>query len=101
MASISTIHAMSEEAPVTATLGATTSSAELVLGAGSLWGFVATTDMHIRVGPTGLGAATAAYFRIPANILFTLELNRNHPSIRIFNPTAGNGVYHLVKLFRT
>jgi hypothetical protein len=98
--SVDAIYPLGDAAPTTATLGATTSSAEINLGAGSLNAFVATTDMHIRIGDTGMGAASASFFRIPANTVFILQMQRSHSFIRIFNPSAGNGVYHIVALSR-
>jgi hypothetical protein len=100
MATMDAIFDLSDVVPTTATLGATTSSAEINLGAGTVNAFVATADSHIRVGVTGMGASSASYFRIPANTVFILTLNRNTGFIRVYNPSAGNSTYHIVPLVR-
>lgn len=100
MATTDAIFALSDIAPTTASLATVTSSAEISLGGGSLWAFVGSQDMHIRYGTAGMAASSASYFRIPANVLFTLEMNRNVTHVRVFNSSGSTGTYHLVPLLR-
>lgn len=101
MATLQAIFALSDKAPTTGTINTVTSSAEIAVGAGSLNAFVCDQDAHIRVGDTGLAAADNTYFRIPANVIFALEMNRNHGFIRIFNPSGSTARYHIVQMYRS
>lgn len=84
-------------------LGAGTSSAEIVLGNYQLFMIAAyspaaptgTTNINIRFGPAGLGAATASDFGLPVSGLTTsglpmiFDTGREFSSIRVFNNTSG------------
>lgn len=100
MALMDAIFALTDVAPTTASLNATTSTAEISLGADTLWQFVATQNMHIRVGTTGMGAASASYTLIPANTLYFLYMNRNLTHIRIFNNGSVAGNYFLTPMYK-
>lgn len=101
MAVMDAVFSFTDVAPTTATLATGASSAEIELGAGSLWAYVADTVSYIRFGVTGMGAASASYFRIPANTMLTISMNRNLTHIRIFNNSGGNCIYHIVPLYRS
>lgn len=64
------------------------SSAEILLGAYQSFAINANGDINIRFGGTGLPAATASDFRLPANIVAVYPVSKANPAIRIFNPTA-------------
>ena len=85
-----------------ATLATVTATAELVLGGnGRVFSINATGDINIRVGNAGMGAPTAANYRIPANSVATFDLNVGADRIRIFNPTGGTITYYIQFLART
>lgn len=100
MALTDQILALSDVAPTTASLATVTSTAEISLGGGSVWAYNATQDTHIRYGVTGMGASSASYFRIPANVMFTLIMPRNCTHIRIFNSSGSSANYYLVPATR-
>jgi len=78
-------------ADLSAALGATTSTAELLAGQKYvLFAINATGDINIRFGNAGMPAAAATDFRIPAGVTATYRLNQNHDRIRIFNPGASS-----------
>jgi hypothetical protein len=101
MAVISAVFAPAQEHAIVATLGATTSTAEIqdngvAFGPNVIVQINCTVDMSIRFGVAGsVAAASAADYRIPANTLFTFETNRQWPSFRLFNLTAGSGSFYI------
>lgn len=66
-------------------LATTTSSAEQTLGKHKLFAINATQDITIKFGVTGLAAAAATDFRIPANTNVVFDTGSQITSIRVFN----------------
>ena len=94
------IFSLGPDAPLTAAVAATTSTAEIQLGSNSLSIIVATGDMHIAFGTAGMAASSASYFRIPANMVFHCLMPRNCDRIRLYNPGGGSITYHIAKAER-
>jgi hypothetical protein len=102
MAIMDAVFALDAGAPTTASLAATTSTADIVLGGDSVTLLSATGDIHIRVGYAGqIGASSASYTRIPANTLFWVYLNRGNDRIRLYNPGASSINYCLTPAFKS
>lgn len=99
MAVQSSILVPAGDAVLTATLGATSSSAELTLGTNRIFSIVATADVNVKFGNTGMGAASANDYRIPANQQTTFDTSDQWSRIRVFS-TAG-GTYHIQFLSRS
>jgi hypothetical protein len=82
-----------------AALGATTSTAEIVLGINRLVRISASGDCTVKFGLSGMGAAAATDIPVWGKTyqdFFTGEFDR----IRIFNTTAGSVNYFIVPLVR-
>jgi hypothetical protein len=78
-------------ADLSATLGGTTSTAELLAGQkNSLFAINANGDINIRFGNSGMPAAAATDYRIPSGVTAVYQLTAQHDRIRIFNPGAGS-----------
>lgn len=83
-------------------LAAAASSAEIVLGTNVPFAIVAipigtpgaTTgaNINVRFGPLGLGAATAADFGIPVNVVLTFDTGSGFQSVRVFNNCTTSAV---------
>lgn len=71
-----------------AALAATTSSTEQSLGSDVIFAINSPVDIHIRFGVTGMGAATVADFRIPAEATLTFQTGQAFTHIRVFNSDA-------------
>ena len=84
---------------VSATLGAATSSAEIVLGTNRIFVINATADVNIRFGNAGMVAAAATDYRIPSGQQITFDTGDAFGSIRIFS-TPG-ATYFIQKLSRS
>jgi len=69
----------------TAALAITTSSAEIVIGINKVFEINSDQDITIAWGTSGMGAATAANFRIPANTMMRYDMGSAFSSIRVFN----------------
>lgn len=78
-------------------LAATTSSGELVVGARRIFAVNATQDITIRFGQTGMGAADASFYRIPANQQTTFDMGSNSV-IRVFNESASAADVYILRL---
>lgn len=94
MALQSAVLGFAGDAPIKiAALATSTSSAEQVLGHNCVFAINADQDITIRVGNSGMAAADATFYRIPANQQTTLYLNDAVDRIRVFNlsgTTAAN-----------
>jgi hypothetical protein len=66
-------------------LAATTSTAEQLLGKNKLFAINATQDICIKFGVTGMSAAAATNFRIPANQTAVFDTGEAFTHIRVFN----------------
>ena len=62
------------------------SSAEIVIAPNQIFYLVGSGDMNIRFGQTGLAAATANNFLLPAKTLARYDAGRTGIALRIFNP---------------
>jgi len=69
-------------------LGASASSAEQLLGPNRTFIIVGSDAFHLRLGRTGMGAADATDFRIPANTAVTLDSGPEFTHFRVFNSTV-------------
>lgn len=76
---------------------ATTSSAELAVGARRIFAINATQDITIRFGQTGVGAADATFYRIPSNQQTTFDMGSNSV-VRVFNEGASAADVYILKL---
>lgn len=82
---------------LTASIGTTTSSAEILLTAYQYFAICANQDINIRFGPTGVSAASASDFRIPANTIAIYPVSKQNPALRIFNPDASTSVTYWIQ----
>jgi len=73
-----------------AALAAVTSSAEQSLGSNRIFAINATQDITIKFGVTGMGAATAADFRVPASQTQVYDTGFEFTHIRVFNLHASS-----------
>lgn len=90
----------SSTADITAALATVTSSAEIVLGPNRIFNITATGALTIRFGVSGMPAASAADFQIPANTVMTFSLGPvgGNDRIRVFNTTASSITYWIQPL---
>ena len=78
-------------------LAATTSSAEILMAKDTKFAIIATGAINIAFGNTGMGAADASGWFIPANTTDEFDLGNAYSAIRVFNSTASSiDVYVLV-----
>lgn len=84
----------------TASLAAATSTGELVIGTNRIFAVNATDDVNIKFGNSGMAAASAADFRIPANTVATFDLGSYTDRVRLFNNTAASVTYWILMLSR-
>ena len=82
-----------------AALATVTSSTEQVLGEQTIFAINSDEDAHIRFGITGMGAATVADFRIPANVTQVFGMS-SFTHIRVFNNGAGDSDIYIYPLSR-
>jgi hypothetical protein len=71
-----------------AALATVTSSGELVFGNNVLVSINATKDITIAWGTSGMSAAAATDYRLPANTVLLFDLGQNYDRIRVFNLDA-------------
>lgn len=88
----------STTADLSGTVGATSSSGEIVLSRYQLFAINATTDLNIRFGNSGMPAAAATDFRIPAGVVATYQIPAQYDRFRLFNSTAGSSSYWIQPL---
>lgn len=88
----------------TAGLGASASTAELLLGPQQIFVISgrgasgASASLHIRFGRTGMAAAAATDFFVPACAMPTFDTGSEFTHVRVFNPNAGAIDVHILKL---
>jgi len=78
-----TLHPVPEQ--LNGTINSATSSAEISVGFGRIFALNADQDVMIRFGTTGMSAASATNFRIPANSYVQFDLGTQLSHIRLFN----------------
>lgn len=88
----------STTADLNASLATVTSTAEIVLGRYQLFAINASGDINIRFGNSGMPAAAATDYRIPANTIVTYQIPQNYDRLRIFNPTGSSINYWIQPL---
>lgn len=99
MAVLSSILSFSGEACVKiAALTNGSSTAEIILGTNAIFAVNSTKDVTIKFGNSGMAAAAATDYRIPANQQTTLDTGTAFSSIRIFNVDAAAGDVYVQKL---
>lgn len=77
-----------QQATITATL-AGASSAEIILGQNVIFEIVASAAMNVAFGVSGMAAASASNFQLPANVIHRWDTGNYNDRIRIF----GTGTY--------
>jgi hypothetical protein len=91
----------STTADLNGTVAGTSSSAEIVIGRYQLFAFNANGDLNIRCGNSGMPAAAATDFRIPAGVVVTYQVPAQWDRIRLFNASASTVTYWLQPLRQT
>jgi uncharacterized cupredoxin-like copper-binding protein len=88
-----------QRAPVKiAALATGTSSTEQAFGNNEIIAINATSDVSVKFGPAGLGAAAATDFRIPSGTTMVFDLGRQWTSVRFWNLGAGNTDIYIMVL---
>jgi hypothetical protein len=98
MAVFSAIFSFSNEAATTASLNATTSTADITIGKDRKFAIVATAAFNVKMGMAGQSAAAATDFEFPGAQVYTLATNSAADSIRIYNPGGTSLTYWLQPL---
>lgn len=93
MAEFSFVPGFAGEATVTAALVAA-SSAEIILGPNAYFYVTASAVLNIAFGLSGMSAASAANFQLPANSLVMLTTGDHYDRIRVF----GTATYWIQKV---
>lgn len=91
----------STTADLTGSIGAGASTTEIVLGRYQLFALNATGDVNIRCGNSGMPAAAATDFRLPAGVVVTYAVPANWDRIRLFNAGASSVTYWIQPLRQT
>jgi hypothetical protein len=91
----------STTADLSAAITATTSSAEIVLGRYTLFAINANGDVNMRCGNSGMPAAAATDYRIPAGTVAVYQVPEQWDRIRLYNPGAGSINYWIQPLRQT
>jgi hypothetical protein len=82
-----------------ASLGATTSTAEIVVGKNRIVMISAGVDMTVKFGISGMTAAAITDIPVWAKTYQRFDTGE-YDRIRIFNVTAGAGQYYIVPLVK-
>lgn len=85
-------------APYTASVNATTASAEIPIGNNQIFAISATGAFNVRFGPSGTSTASASDFQVGAGIISTWDTGDSWKSVVIFNPGASAITYWVMKL---
>ena len=91
----------SSTADISASIGGTSSSAEIVLGRYQHFAINANSDINIRFGNSGMPAAAATDFRIPAGVIAIYKIPMQYDRFRLFNAAAGSVTYWIQPLSQT
>lgn len=79
------------------------SSAELSVTGSESWAFIADAAVHIAFGRTGMAAADASDWRIPADspVVFNFGILQPITHIRVFNPAGTTTNFFQLPLARS
>jgi hypothetical protein len=88
-------------ADLSAALGGTTSTAEIILGRYTIFAINANGDINIRCGNSGMPAAAATDFRIPSGVIATYQVPEQWDRIRLYNASATSINYWIQPLRQT
>jgi hypothetical protein len=91
----------SSTADVSGTLTATTSTGEIIVNRYSLFVINANGDINIRFGNSGMPAAAATDFRIPANTMAVYQVPAQWDRFRLYNAGASGLTYWIQPLRQT
>jgi hypothetical protein len=91
----------STTADLSSTITGTSSSAEIVIGRYQLFAINANGDINIRCGNSGMPAAAATDFRIPAGVIATYQVPEQWDRIRLYNTSASTITYWIQPLRQT
>lgn len=91
----------STTADVTGTITTLASTAEIILGRYQLFALNANGDINIRFGNTGMPAAAATDFRLPAGSIVTYRIPAQYDRFRLFNAGAGTVTFWIQPLTAT
>lgn len=86
---------------LSAALGGTTATAEIVMFKNALFAINATGDFNFICGFSGVKTPTASNFRVPGNVVAVYDLGDGADRIRLFNPGATSITYYIQFLSRT
>lgn len=101
MATFSSIFIPRGNETSSASLAATTSTAEIVLAKDTIFAVNATADINIKFGVSGMSAAASTDFRIPAGTTATFDLGYAYDRIRLYNAGAASLNYFILPLSRS
>ena len=91
----------STTADLTGTITTTASTTEINLGRYQLFAINATDDINIRCGNSGMPAAAATDFRIPAGTTVTYMVPQQWDRIRLYNAGATTVTYWIQPMRQT
>ena len=91
----------STTADLSNTITGTTSTGEIVLGRYTIFALNANGDVNIRCGNSGMPAAAATDFRIPAGTTVTYQVPEQWDRIRLYNASASTITYWIQPLRQT
>ena len=91
----------STTADLSGSISGTTSTSEIVLNRYSLFAINANGDLNIRCGNSGMPAATATDFRIPAGTTATYQVPEQWDRIRLYNAGGSSITYWIQPLRAT
>lgn len=75
-----------EATDYTTTVTTAASSAEIVIGTNRLFALTADGDFHLRIGNSGMSAASTSNYKCWANTVYTYDFGSYNDRIRIYNP---------------
>lgn len=82
-------------------LGATTSSAELDFPKYRIIGIQATGNINVTFGVSGMAAASATGWLIPAGAVHQFEMGSEWTALRIYNPESSAVDVYIIELSRS
>lgn len=81
-----------------ASLNTVTSTAEIVLGPNVIFEINSDQDINIAFGVSGMAAASASDWRVPANTVKRYDTGNLRTSIRLFNPSGSTSHYWVMRV---
>jgi hypothetical protein len=85
---------------ITTAVSANASTAEIVIGFRYIFSIICDSDMHVKWGVSGMAAATASNFLIPAKMLVTMDMGESFDRVRVFTATGATGNIYILPLTR-